>query len=526
MSQNSNANTNAIQIPELTIVQLPDYNLLNQNDYFDLTNHIDFDQIFNMSLEPRITAQIQQGRMSQTKKRDILSKVLDENLSKALLIISNNLYFFSKDGLILINQYNRVKFAKFLMYLIEGRRYTSNGPFKHDGYLDEDSYIKLVKIFEQAISKTIESNDMLQFPDAHIIDNDIIDGVSPITLASHHFKYPIKHLITSMQPTDVVPEVDDLILHIANNDQDTANRFIDNLSLVFINDVAIKQHYQRFSRVYGPTTGNGKSTLANLIMSALSQPDDVASILPENVRMFNAADIDGFKLGPLVNALIGIEQDARESFWNDETSSNLKGIISGDTIEYRNFHSRPEQKQALVQLLSFSNFMPKSSDKTKAFDRRIDWYETKHKLERDDEWFAAIRSEKASRYLFEKLFIRSRELTQDLSSFSPETEQMLKTKEEYKRVNNNVLLFIDEYGSEYFEHWSTQAVYVTYKLWCKDNDESAFGSTKFKDLMKDVCKFNIKKVRYSDLNPTYVEEYNVENEGRNKLYYIYERITD
>lgn len=487
--------------------------MLKINAFHNIIDYLEIDSYYESYFIPNVDkasfADIDNAQRlltsSQADKRDTLSEFFQQLFTTRVMILENRLFVRTNNQYVFIAEYQDERFGTFLKYITESRNVK---PFSMGKYLNEEQYVTIAKSLSKRLTIKRSFNHIMQFNDAYLDQSGLHEGVADKLFPSHHFNRDVLNLYHTRKLTCHVPEVDDLIMHIANNDVATANRLWDDLSLSLVSDIAIKSQHQRFIRVYGPTAANGKSTLSRLIQRAFAVPDTLKELMIDNVKTFNAAEITGFNLGNILRALIAIEEDAREIYWNDDVSATIKQIITCDTIPYRDIYQAPAQIRASVMLISFSNFMPKISDKTQAFDRRIDWFETKDKLFRNDEWFDVIRSDQASQYLFEKCFIRSLELSENPELMSPVSKEMIKTQKFFKEMNINVFAFLNELTNNDISNIDLALVrgtYTAYELWCNENKETAFAFRKFKEIVKSLFPVDIKRMRLSyckDFNPS------------------------
>lgn len=481
--------------------------MLKTNAFHDIIDYLDIDSYYDKrfissTIDEKKDYQdvndiLQLLHASQADKRDLLSEFYQQLFISRIIILDNKLFVRFNHQFIFIADYQDERFGTFLKYITEFRDVK---PFSMCKFLTEEQYVIIAKSLAKRLTVTRSFNHIIQFNDAYIDYSGMHKGVCDKIFPSHHINHDILELYKTRQFSVVVKEVDELIMHIANNDHLTAMRLIDDLALSLVMNINVKSHYQRFIRIYGPTAGNGKSTLSHLIQRAFAVPESLKSLMIDNIRTFNAAEITGFNLGTILRSLIAIEEDAREIYWNDDVSAIIKQIVTCDTIPYRDIYQAPTQVQSSVMLLSFSNFMPKISDKTQAFDRRIDWFETKGKLIKDDQWFDIIRSKDAATYLFEKLFIRSLELTENPELITPVSQAMLDTQQFFKEMNINVFAFFNEftnYDISKIDTLQVKGMYTVYEIWCHDNKETPFAFRKFKELTKSLFPIDIKRMRLS-----------------------------
>src|SRR5699024_11436104 len=103
----------------------------------------------------------------------------------------------------------------------------------------------------------------------------------------------------------------------------------------------------------------------------------------------------------------------------EESSANIKSTITANTIQVRQIRGEPFNVRPTMSVISLSNTLPKSEDKTEGFARRLDWFEISSRLIKPAEWFENLFSEESYLYLIELLATRaqrSEEHTSELQS--------------------------------------------------------------------------------------------------------------
>ena len=158
-------------------------------------------------------------------------------------------------------------------------------------------------------------------------------------------------------------------------------------------------------------------------------------------------------------------------------------------------------------LIIFSNNLPKTSDKSDAFNRRLNIFKCSHRLleskvlKVDEKWFQRIRSEGAAQYLFEMLLLESRKYVDGKHPFPEKSEIMLELLDDYRLENDSATMFVEDVGLESIVGMQVKEVKETYEEWCETNDMTAL-KRQFNDSLMEKFGLEAKTVRISSINPS------------------------
>lgn len=308
-----------------------------------------------------------------------------------------------------------------------------------------------------------DENDIVQFNDCYFDKSTFKKGVNQYgKIPKFRVKYSLLDAVEKGEPIAQSKEVDELFLHIANYDEQTKKRLIESFSLTLISDGSKMSNLSRMIRLFGPSGANGKSTLMNLISAALGD---------DNVTTFSSHELKKYTLAKVVESMLAYDDDERSSRIPDDASNNIKSIVTGDRIEARKIRGNPIDVKATVQLVSLSNSMPKSEDKSNGFSRRLDWYKIDHILEKEDEWFERLFSDESKQYLMELLITTLIDvLNRKPCKLTPKSEDMIRTEKQFIYDNNSALSFIEEKGRDWFIDRTVKSVKDSYIGYCQEND--------------------------------------------------------
>lgn len=342
------------------------------------------------------------------------------------------------------------------------------------------------------------SSSYIQFGDCYFnpMTGDLSDGVPP-SMPRFMFNRDVYDAFNN--GVTPVPEVDDLLMHVCNNDKATVKCLIDRLSMALVTNAARKVALEpKMVVMYGPKGKNGKSTLAKLIERAFG----------ENVGQFHMSKFEGYELCELKGNLLLIDSDASGLHVSSEVATNIKMAITSDTMLVRQIYKEPESVVPMVQFFVCSNSMPKAEDKTRGWDRRIEWYEVGAQLVRDDAWFERIRSKEAAEYLFITLLRNASKLVKRGKEIK-ESAALAETRARYESYNRNVDAWLSTMAKELDKPMGSvlvrvpcQKSYEDYTAWCEENGEQPLGRTNFGQVVSAETGLVKKQILlYPDTDP-------------------------
>lgn len=349
-----------------------------------------------------------------------------------------------------------------------------------------------------------DENDIVQFDDCYFDKSTFKKGVSQHgKIPKFRVKYSLLDAVENGKPIAQSEEVDELLLHIANYDEQTKKRLIESFSLTLLSDNGRMSSLSRMIRLFGPSGANGKSTLMNLMTQTLGE---------DNVTTFSSHELKNYTLAKVVESMLAYDDDERSSRIPDDASNNIKSIVTGDRIEARKIRGNPIDVKPTVQLVSLSNSIPKSEDKSSGFSRRLDWYKIDDMLEKEDAWFDRLFSDESKQYLMELLITTLIEvLNRKPCKLTPKSENMLQTEKQFIYDNNSALSFIEEKGRDWFIDRTVRSVKDSYIGYCEDNDldelKGKFTSTieNKLNLVRKTKKYNTTK-NYHEQDRDYYEK--------------------
>lgn len=343
------------------------------------------------------------------------------------------------------------------------------------------------------------SDNIIQFLDCYVEDGRVNEGMHP-TVGRFLIRRKVYAAIKNRKPTKVVKEVDQLIAHLCDYDEKNIDLMNSILSTVFLNDSEMKNTLSPHLRIFGPSGANGKTTFEELLRKAFGN---------HNVAATQIGGLDNYHfVETTVQSLIAIDGDSSGKALSSDAAATFKRIVTGDTVRSRQIYGKMRDIKAMCLLLAFCNTLPKSSDKSNAFLRRMTIVKCSDRLidskrfKVDDNWFKNLRSDDAAQYLVEKLLLKSQDMldqeTLKLPEASRATKDML-TK--FSDENDSASAWIKEVGIEEVVGYQVKEVREKYEAWCEENDKTPL-KRQFNEVLEVNFNLERKNVTYRKLNPS------------------------
>lgn len=407
---------------------------------------------------------------SRSLRVELLAKELYFILGNLVKLDSENrrLFYKTEDSIEVIEDYDDSSFAEFISYPI----FT---------IVSAQEAVDAIKIFKQKLSYSNSYKEsVIQFDDCYIRDGKVHAGFYSEGFARFTIKRKVLKAIENRKPLVHSKELDELMLHLCNYDEQTKERFLDVVSTVFLNNADFKQLYNFSPRIVGKDGRNGKSVFKSVIEKAFGGHTS------SNVAAFRMSRLDDPRtLYHVVHALVAIDGDSSTKQINEDAAEAFKCITTGDPISVRALYGEEKEVPAMTMMIEFSNDFPMSADKSAAYLRRLEFIRCDYQLITDkselgpnskmpqiklnQEWFNAIRSEIAAQYLIESLLIRSQRI-RETGEISPKSDQMKAMLTLYSYENNSSLAFYEEFGADQIVGRTVKEIKEKYRSWCEEND--------------------------------------------------------
>ena len=401
---------------------------------------------------------------------NLLARELEILLSGVVKLDSENrrLFYKTENSIEVIEDYDDFSFAEFISYPLFA-------------IMPTVEVLEAIELFKKKLSYGSSYKDsVIQFDDCYIKDGTVHAGFYSEGFARFTIKRRVLKAIENRKTTVYSKELDELMLHLCNYDNQTKERFLDVVSTVFLNNSEFKQLYNFSPRIVGKDGRNGKSVFKSVIEKAFG------GHASSNVAAFRMSKLDDPRtLYHVVHALIAIDGDSSTKQISEDAAEAFKCITTGDPISVRALYGEEKEVPAMTMMIEFSNDFPMSADKSAAYLRRLEFIRCDYQLitdkselgpnskmpqiELNQEWFNAIRSDLAAQYLIESLIIRSQRI-RETDEMSPKSDQMKAMLTIYSYENNSALAFYEEFGAEQIVGRTVKEIKEKYRSWCEEND--------------------------------------------------------
>lgn len=316
----------------------------------------------------------------------------------------------------------------------------------------------------------------------------------------------VKNGLLDIEKFELYPHTPDVLstiqLVVNYNPNATCNKWKQSLEEIFEGDkgkiellqevfglcLTVEQKYEKALFCLGEGA-NGKSVVLGVLQKILGKDNYCAIPL----ELLNNGHYKANLFGKLAN--ISIETNAKSTVYD----AIFKAIISGDPIDADPKFKPPFTFTPTCKLIFALNNMPRVDDKTSAFFRRLI-------ILRFNKVFKEEEQNKNLKYeLIEELdgiFMWCLEGLKRLSERGgfKISDDIQKEIDEYKRENNNVLLFVDEQCEITPDISITKKdLYEAYKEWCKQNGHYSLSKNKFGIELKkhyDIVDARVGKERF------------------------------
>ena len=240
--------------------------------------------------------------------------------------------------------------------------------------------------------------NIIQLTDYYIQNGKVFDGF---------YKEAIPGLNINRKITD---DVDcsialDLINHLCNGDKDIINNLLDEITSALILNEDFKERNGRLLRLYGDGE-NGKSTLIEFLRKVFDANNFLFTKLDKMPTMGK------YQIEDIAHSLFVIDEDADNVLYDRDTSQILNSLIPNQQITTRKAYKRPKKTYPICKIIVTSKYL--FSDNERGYITRMTrQIEVKNKLERTDEWFNQLFSEKECQAFFNLCIKRMEKIVQE-----------------------------------------------------------------------------------------------------------------
>jgi putative DNA primase/helicase len=338
-----------------------------------------------------------------------------------------------------------------------------------------NQYIK--KIIGESLTKK-QSEEILYFLESDVyVEEDKLNNIKYINLKNGLFDIETKILIP--HSPDVFSTIQ---LNVRYDLQANCSLWFRTLEEIFEGDTFKMETLQEFfglcltketkhnkALMCIGEGNNGKSVVLKTLEALLGR-DNFSSIPLER---FDNSNYMANLFGKLAN--ISIETHAKGTVYD----SNFKAITSGDSIEAEKKFRQPFSFRPFCKLVFAMNNLPRVDDKTNAFFNRlliIRFQREFSENEQNKTLYLELVKE------LDGIFLWALEGLKNLEKrgYFERNEEMEALIRDYRRENNNVLVFVDEECAlDPDNEVEKDVLYNAYKNFCQDNGYRSLSKKKF-----------------------------------------------
>lgn len=363
-----------------------------------------------------------------------------------------------------------------------------------------NNFVEIEKIIVQLISK-LKKNQRAEVLDyiritaeERIRNKDYISCSNGLYNIKDHklYKHNPKIVTTNLNPvrvdkTSYSKAMDEALNSWCNNDQELRLLLEEMIGYCFLSD----NRFHKTFILYGDGS-NGKSTFLKVLQALIGM---------KNYYNIPLQQLDkDFMVAQLYNKQVNFGDDIPNISVKD--TSNLKKLISGETMIGRNLYSHPFQFEPYCKLIFASNHMVRFNDQSHGLYRRICFIPFDNSFSKESEEYEAVFEEKltskeALSYLFEVAMEGLKRLIKNNGFTEPEIVKELELK--FLHFNkHSVVEFVDNND---IDGKSVENAYAHYTNWCiltskKLESKDSFGKTLSKiGYVSEVRNIKGKRIR-------------------------------
>lgn len=366
-----------------------------------------------------------------------------------------------------IDNYSSVSFVKFLQIVLHTSKI-----FDIQSDWNEDLLTRFVNDLEKDDDFSLSSinNSIIQFNDCYVKDGIFIKGDYPF-VPRFYIHWSVYDVVKNRKTSLTCSEIDDFILHLCDYDQETVPVFLSRMSTFLMNRQSLKTNLAvTINILYGASGANGKS----LFLSILKKIFELEDVTLASLREFNNRT---YQLPKMCQSLLVIDEDSADLQLDHDAVANLKMFSHGQPMEVRSIYEKSRIYNPSAMVVACTNHMPTSVDKSDAFNRRFSIFTQNSKLvsrehSRSEDWFKALRSDDAARYLLELLILAHLD-NMSRSSLLKISSRMKEINEDFVEKNDSAVMYVRAVGMKEIVGKPVKLVKENYETWCETNGVTA-----------------------------------------------------
>jgi putative DNA primase/helicase len=473
----------------LTVVaKCPDFNNLEEGDGRNQTffNYILMLQRNGFTKqEIRETLNIVNDYVLKDKLQDSeLNTILrDESFTKESFFDESGKWSHDLYATFLMREYNVVKINNELHYYDDGV-YINNPlglerlTIKHIPSLNRAKRGEIITYLN-----IIADNVQLSDPGKILVNNGLLD-IDTMTLEPFDPDYiAVNKLPINYNPSATSPVVDQVLNKIACNDNELKSLLVEMVGYTLLRRPEMGKCFILTGR-----GSNGKSTLLDMMKGMLGA---------NNVSAVGMEEIESrFKTAEIVGKLANIGDDISSNYMPE--NAKFKKLITGETLLVERKGKDPFEINNFGKLIFSANDIPRVNDTSAGLTRRLIIVPFNAKFSSKDKDYDPFIKDKlmTNKSLEYLLLLGVKGLTRVLNGYEfTQVESVNKELQEYEKINNPILTFIEEFK---IVNEAVQQIYNTYSVWCHNNGMKPVNINKFTREINERG-FATKQIRVSKL---------------------------
>lgn len=199
----------------------------------------------------------------------------------------------------------------------------------------------------------------------------------------------------------------DLINHLCNGDEKVANCLLDEIASALILDEKFKERNGRILRLYG-IEETGKSVFTRFLKKVFNTSNC------SSIELNKLGTDNYYEAGRVADSIFVIDEYGNDIPYKERVLRTLRLVILGQRIKVRQPYKPFEEVSPICKIIVTSHY-PFSDDITEFLGRRAYQIEIKNKLERTDEWFDKLYSEKECQAFLNLCIKRTEKIMDDFN---------------------------------------------------------------------------------------------------------------
>ena len=411
------------------------------------------------------------GLKDKSKWYSVASKFLTNAFKTAKIQInrlSSKIYFTKESGeRSYIDGFSKSSFVNFLEIVLHTSKI-----FDYQLDWTNDLLVKYVTFMIEDDLFSIDSitNDIIQFNDCYVEDGKFVKGKYQF-IPRFYVHQDVYEIVENRQYLDRVEEIDDFLLHLVDYDIDSVPVFLSRMSTFLLNSEKLKSNFSATINVlYGASGQNGKS----LFLSILKKIFNSENTLHAGLRDFNNRN---YLLPEMCQSLLIVDEDAADLQLDSAATSAIKQFTHGQPMKVRSIYEKTRTLRPRAMVVACTNHMPTAVDKSDGFNRRFSIFTQTSKLinrdhQRSDEWFDALRSSRAVKYLLGLLVLAHLD-NMKRGRLLENSSRMKEINEDFVEKNDSAVMFVRSIGLKEIVGKPVKIVREDYERWCEINGVTA-----------------------------------------------------